>query len=1072
MLKFSKGKKSEARLQDQAPGVDKGSSAKRDKSPRINFFPFRSQQPPPLLSSFQAINCDGERFASTGKATGRQWSGNSAVPPPHSGPPIQSRQSSDQDRGAVPDYDSALPKLSLDESSLSHGATSASGRDLASSSPNPSPLAQTSEPHTPQYLSVSPHRKLQGPVSSTSPKHERGVHSSSGKVPNKSKDKDKRRREKTAAAGSLPTKDTKSSRSRALGMFSGWSGKKYSDKGHGSPVTAVPMEPSSSNESLKGVPLVKLSSGTRSKLLPVFGIELAQAATATPLDDDLPLPAVVIRCIEYLDANGLYEVGLYRIPGSTTQVGKLRAVFDKGRDIDLEQYHTDPHSVAGLLKLYLRELPSAALTNDLLPLFNAIPNPPADQNDDQNDRDYNVALHLAEVARRLPDPNYYLFHWLCRHLARIDYYSDINKMNLSNLGLIFCPTLRIKSYIFRALVTQSDVVFPLPRQPPRELAPLTQSVTETSQKAPVVTTATGSSANPALTSPPMSLENVSGSPDEGEHLAVGVHEIQPLSARSDGAVTTWSGESLRLEHHKSCDTALPVGDTPTVVLSRLSCQGKDTHGSLTKASRLSSYDDLDLEHVSQIYDPDVILRQFNHLRLSTPGEQQPSQQSLKDASAMPPHLAHLEHLQQFTSDGGSSAINRSKMTRSQRRRGVFILQQAGMEDNDEESFLASPPSNHGYPLSPGDESNKVSQILDGEDNGDPGAGSDQGINSARPDPFDETLARASTPSPVSDFPTTIRANFRLSRPADGCEDLTQDEHDTIGDDPLTGTSEAEGLSHVNGQIDPRVTDPTPKDVTPSSSVPLDDDATLAFGLRASLDQENHENDHHSSDDLFVADNSVPFACLRSPPTNTSGDDAYPSRSTKYIAIGLSDEETNSQDISTALYPANPVMDTDISLANSVDTSQRSSSLAPPAANQPVASPPLPDTPARNYLRQPFLDTDDPSPPPLEPPPTRELSKKKKKKKKGLRRLLVTDHNKSTPPPVTEPAQLPVRKDSLGSPSLSPRPPRRSSKRRPGLPLMLAEEPLDICSASSSSQSLSPRYSMPGTPPATSPNPLA
>ncbi|KAJ1957070.1 hypothetical protein IWQ62_005171, partial [Dispira parvispora] len=989
MLKFSKGKKSEARLQDQAPGADKGSSAKRDKSPRINFFPFRSQQPPPLLSSFQAANCDSDRFASTGKATSRQWSGTSAVPPPSSGPPVPSRQSSDQDRGAVPDYDSALPKLSLDESSLSHGATSASERDLASSSPNPSPLAQVSEPHTPQYLSVSPHRKLQTPVSSTPPKHERGIHNYSGKAPSKSKDKDKRRREKTAVAGSLPTKDTKSSRSRALGMFSGWSGKKYSDKGHGSPVTAVPMEPSSSNESLKGVPLVKLTSGTRSKLLPVFGVELAQAAMVTPLDDDLPLPAVVVRCIEYLDANGLYEVGLYRIPGSTTQVGKLRAIFDKGRDMDLEQYHTDPHSVAGLLKLYLRELPSAALTNDLLPLFNAIPNPPADPHDDQNDRDYSVALHLAEVARRLPDPNYYLFHWLCRHLARIDYYSDINKMNLSNLGLIFCPTLRIKSYIFRALITQSDVVFPLPRQAPREMTPPAQLVTETEEKGPVVTATTGSPETPALASPPVSPENVAESSVEGEHLTMGVHESQPLSARSDGAVTTWSGTSLRVEHRKSCDTALPAGDSPTTTLSRLSSHGRETRTSLTRASRLSSYDDLDLEHLSQIYDPDVILRQFNHLRLSTSGEQQPSQRSPGDASDMPPHLAHLEHLQQFTSDGGSSAINRSKMTRSQRRRGVFILQQAGM-DNDEEGLPASPPPIWDYPVSPGDESNDVSRILEGEDNG--GDLSGQDIHSTRPDPFDETTARTSTPSPISDPPTTVRADFRLSRPADLCEDFPQGEQDTFDDDLHTGTSETEDLPHGNGDIDPQDRGPTTDGVTPGSSVPLDDDATLAFGLRASLDQERHENDDHSSDDLFVADNSVPFACLHSPPTNADGDEAYPSGSTKNTTTGLSDEETSSQDLSTALCHAKPVIDTDIPFANAVDSSQQGSTLAPPPANQLTASSPLQDAPARKYLRQPFLDTDDPSPPSMESPPTRDLGKKKKKKK-GLRRLLVTDHNK-------------------------------------------------------------------------------
>ncbi|KAJ1926382.1 hypothetical protein IWQ60_003826, partial [Tieghemiomyces parasiticus] len=231
-----------------------------------------------------------------------------------------------------------------------------------------------------------------------------------------------------------------------------------------------------------------------------------------------------------------------------------------------------------------------------------------------------VAQHLAWVAQRLPDANYYLFHWLCRHLARLDYYSDINKMTLSNLGLIFCPTLRVKSYVFRAFITQSDVVFPLPRRTFSDEPP---------SSAPLPVPAAAQSAEelvPATRAPHR----------RGRAGPLSAHETSPhLGRRSTG----------------------------------------------TQAS----YDDLDLPRMSQVYDPDVILRTFTALRQVTEATASPE--------ALPPHLAHLEHLTAYATDHdatppasgtGEPGLGRTRMTRSQRRRGIFILQpQAPAEDTDD-----------------------------------------------------------------------------------------------------------------------------------------------------------------------------------------------------------------------------------------------------------------------------------------------------------------------------------------------------------------------------------------------------
>lgn len=69
---------------------------------------------------------------------------------------------------------------------------------------------------------------------------------------------------------------------------------------------------------------------------------------------------------------GLEEEGLYRIPGSTSKVNQLKAQFNARQPVDFEEAAADVHSVAGLLKLYFRELPEPLLTRELAPEFVAV----------------------------------------------------------------------------------------------------------------------------------------------------------------------------------------------------------------------------------------------------------------------------------------------------------------------------------------------------------------------------------------------------------------------------------------------------------------------------------------------------------------------------------------------------------------------------------------------------------------------------------------------------------------------------------------------------------------------------
>lgn len=99
----------------------------------------------------------------------------------------------------------------------------------------------------------------------------------------------------------------------------------------------------------------------------VFGVSLEEAVRISRVSEGYELPAVVYRCIEYLDAmDAVLEEGLYRLSGSNSTMKALKEKFNQEGDVNLlaakDDY--DVHVVAGLLKMWLRELPTSVLTRE------------------------------------------------------------------------------------------------------------------------------------------------------------------------------------------------------------------------------------------------------------------------------------------------------------------------------------------------------------------------------------------------------------------------------------------------------------------------------------------------------------------------------------------------------------------------------------------------------------------------------------------------------------------------------------------------------------------------------------
>jgi hypothetical protein len=66
---------------------------------------------------------------------------------------------------------------------------------------------------------------------------------------------------------------------------------------------------------------------------------------------------------------------------------------------------------------------------------------------------------IASTSQKLPPANFSVLKTLCWHLNRIANNDQVNKMNTSNLGLIFIPTLGIGRVLFHCFVEHADQIW-------------------------------------------------------------------------------------------------------------------------------------------------------------------------------------------------------------------------------------------------------------------------------------------------------------------------------------------------------------------------------------------------------------------------------------------------------------------------------------------------------------------------------------------------------------------------------------------------------------------------------------
>ncbi|KAK9469880.1 hypothetical protein V1512DRAFT_245311 [Lipomyces arxii] len=161
----------------------------------------------------------------------------------------------------------------------------------------------------------------------------------------------------------------------------------------------------------------------------VFGVPISMVCKR----EDTLVPSAVDILLTEIETRGVEEVGIYRVPGSLASVNALRRAIDSGEPVDMDDSRWyDINTVAGCLKLYLRELPEPLLTNEHFSSFTQVAKL-ADENDQVDG--------FASTVQKLPPSNYYLLKRIIGHLSLIAEHGDVNKMHAVNLAIVFSMSL-------------------------------------------------------------------------------------------------------------------------------------------------------------------------------------------------------------------------------------------------------------------------------------------------------------------------------------------------------------------------------------------------------------------------------------------------------------------------------------------------------------------------------------------------------------------------------------------------------------------------------------------------------
>ncbi|XP_068568919.1 unconventional myosin-IXb isoform X4 [Cebidichthys violaceus] len=147
------------------------------------------------------------------------------------------------------------------------------------------------------------------------------------------------------------------------------------------------------------------------------------------VNDKSPVPMVLEMMLEHVEMNGLYTEGIYRKSGSANRMKELHQRLETDPHlVCLEDYPI--HTVTGLVKQWLRELPDPLMTfTHYSDFLHAVELPEKQEQ-----------LHAVyKVLEELPMASFNTLERLVFHLVRVCKEEAHNRMSPNSLAIVFAP---------------------------------------------------------------------------------------------------------------------------------------------------------------------------------------------------------------------------------------------------------------------------------------------------------------------------------------------------------------------------------------------------------------------------------------------------------------------------------------------------------------------------------------------------------------------------------------------------------------------------------------------------------
>ncbi|CAL4060574.1 unnamed protein product, partial [Meganyctiphanes norvegica] len=161
----------------------------------------------------------------------------------------------------------------------------------------------------------------------------------------------------------------------------------------------------------------------------LFGGSLEEYLESTSQE----IPLIIKSCVRVINLYGLHHQGIFRVSGSQVEINNFRESFERMEDplADVTDA-SDINSVAGVLKLYLRELREPLFPTVFFDQFMEIA---------QLEKKHDFVVKMREVVTSLSRPVFVVMRYVFAFLNHLSEFSDENMMDPYNLAICFGPTL-------------------------------------------------------------------------------------------------------------------------------------------------------------------------------------------------------------------------------------------------------------------------------------------------------------------------------------------------------------------------------------------------------------------------------------------------------------------------------------------------------------------------------------------------------------------------------------------------------------------------------------------------------